>query len=199
MPGFCENVNLSDFARQSIPAQRAATFEEIGQACVFLASYEARYINGQSILSDGGMKPGGTIRYLKIKTSGPQQTTLPDTIKYKLHRRAAESNTPHNPTDHMHAGNAQKLLDFTCQQVSVTRGEQQNRQYRRNHRLPAGPGRPVRSPSTKLLRPLRRGRRSVAWRSGNTEMSCFEMASCSSSSVVEGAARSTCEYHIDTD
>ena len=55
MPGFCENVNLSEFARQSIPAQRPATFEEIGQTCVFLASYEARYINGQSILSDGGM------------------------------------------------------------------------------------------------------------------------------------------------
>ena len=32
-----------------------ATFEEIGQACVFLASEGARYINGQSILSDGGM------------------------------------------------------------------------------------------------------------------------------------------------
>ena len=55
MPGFCENVNLSEFARKSIPAQRAATFEEIGQTCVFLASHEARYINGQSILSDGGM------------------------------------------------------------------------------------------------------------------------------------------------
>jgi len=38
LPGFCENVNLSEFARKSIPAQRAATFEEIGQACVFLAS-----------------------------------------------------------------------------------------------------------------------------------------------------------------
>ncbi len=55
LPGFCENVNLSDLARTSIPAQRPATFEEIGQVCVFLASYEARYINGQSILSDGGM------------------------------------------------------------------------------------------------------------------------------------------------
>lgn len=55
MPGFCENVNLSEFARQSIPAQRPASFEEIGQACVFLASDGARYINGQSILSDGGM------------------------------------------------------------------------------------------------------------------------------------------------
>jgi len=55
MPGFCENVNLSEFARTSIPAQRAASFVEIGQACVFLASEGARYINGQSILSDGGM------------------------------------------------------------------------------------------------------------------------------------------------
>ncbi|MEM9442264.1 MAG: SDR family oxidoreductase [Pseudomonadota bacterium] len=55
LPGFCENVNLSEFARRSIPAQRPATFEEIGLACVFLASEGARYINGQNILSDGGM------------------------------------------------------------------------------------------------------------------------------------------------
>ncbi len=55
LPGFCENVNLSEFARASIPAKRAATFEEIGQTCVFLASEGARYINGQSILADGGM------------------------------------------------------------------------------------------------------------------------------------------------
>lgn len=55
MPGFCENVNLSELARKSIPAQRPATFEEIGKSCVFLASEGARYINGQSILSDGGM------------------------------------------------------------------------------------------------------------------------------------------------
>ena len=55
MPGFCENVNLSDFARSSIPAQRPALFSEIGQACVFLASEGAAYINGQNILADGGM------------------------------------------------------------------------------------------------------------------------------------------------
>ena len=55
LPGFCENVNLSAFAKSSIPAQRPASFEEIGQACVFLASPASRYINGQSILSDGGM------------------------------------------------------------------------------------------------------------------------------------------------
>ena len=55
LPGFCEYVNLSEFARKSIPAQRPAAFEEIGQLCVFLASDAARYINGQNILSDGGM------------------------------------------------------------------------------------------------------------------------------------------------
>lgn len=55
MPGFCENVNLSEFARKSIPAQRPALFSEIGQACVFLASDGAAYINGQNILADGGM------------------------------------------------------------------------------------------------------------------------------------------------
>ena len=55
LPGFCENVNLSEAARQSIPAQRPASFEEIGQTFVFLASEAARYINGQNILADGGM------------------------------------------------------------------------------------------------------------------------------------------------
>ena len=55
MPGFCENVNLSEYARTSIPAQRPALFSEIGQTCVFLASDGAAYINGQNILADGGM------------------------------------------------------------------------------------------------------------------------------------------------
>ncbi len=55
MPGFCENVNLSELARTSIPAQRPALFSEIGQTCAFLASDGAAYINGQSILADGGM------------------------------------------------------------------------------------------------------------------------------------------------
>ena len=55
MPGFCENVNLSEHAKASIPAQRPASFEEIGKTCVFLCSEDARYINGQNILVDGGM------------------------------------------------------------------------------------------------------------------------------------------------
>ncbi len=55
MPGFCENVNLSDRALHEIPAGRPALFEEIGDACVFLASEKSSYINGQNILVDGGM------------------------------------------------------------------------------------------------------------------------------------------------
>lgn len=49
MPGFCENVTLSEFARTSIPARRPARFEEIGKACVFLSSPDSRYINGRNI------------------------------------------------------------------------------------------------------------------------------------------------------
>ena len=55
LPGFCENVALTAAARRSIPAQRPASFEEIGRTCVFLASEAAGYINGQNILADGGM------------------------------------------------------------------------------------------------------------------------------------------------
>jgi NAD(P)-dependent dehydrogenase (short-subunit alcohol dehydrogenase family) len=55
LPGFCENVNLSSFARRCIPAQRPASFSEIGKACVFLASDGASYINGQNLLADGGI------------------------------------------------------------------------------------------------------------------------------------------------
>lgn len=58
MPGFCENVNLSESARRSIPAQRTATFAEIGKLCVFLCSRESRYITGQNMLADGGMNRG---------------------------------------------------------------------------------------------------------------------------------------------
>ena len=55
LPGYCENVNLSDFARRSIPANRPASFEEIGQVCVFLASDSSSYVTGQNILADGGL------------------------------------------------------------------------------------------------------------------------------------------------
>ncbi|MDX1425717.1 MAG: SDR family oxidoreductase [Kiloniellales bacterium] len=58
MPGFCENVALSEDARRRIPIGRPARFEEIGEACHFLASPAASYITGQSLLVDGGINRG---------------------------------------------------------------------------------------------------------------------------------------------
>jgi NAD(P)-dependent dehydrogenase (short-subunit alcohol dehydrogenase family) len=55
MPGFCENVNLSKEVLRRIPMQRKARFDEIGQACVFLASQASSYMTGQSLLVDGGV------------------------------------------------------------------------------------------------------------------------------------------------
>ena len=55
LPGYCENVNLSDNARRSIPASRPASFEEIGRVCLFLASDASSYVTGQNILADGGL------------------------------------------------------------------------------------------------------------------------------------------------
>ncbi len=40
LPGFCENVNLSEQARREIPAKRPATFEESGQPAYFLPAME---------------------------------------------------------------------------------------------------------------------------------------------------------------
>lgn len=45
-------------ARETIPARRFGTADELGQVCAFLCSVHAGYITGQNILVDGGAYPG---------------------------------------------------------------------------------------------------------------------------------------------
>jgi NAD(P)-dependent dehydrogenase (short-subunit alcohol dehydrogenase family) len=55
LPGFVENIDLTDAALREIPMQRAGRMDEVGDAVLFLASGKSSYITGQSILLDGGL------------------------------------------------------------------------------------------------------------------------------------------------
>ncbi|MEX2295806.1 MAG: SDR family oxidoreductase [Dongiaceae bacterium] len=55
LPGFAENIDLTDAALREIPMQRAARMDEIGDAVLYFASNKSSYITGQTILVDGGL------------------------------------------------------------------------------------------------------------------------------------------------
>lgn len=50
-----ENAHVREKQVQSIPLKRAAQPEEIAEVAVFLASRDARYIHGASVVVDGGL------------------------------------------------------------------------------------------------------------------------------------------------
>jgi len=55
LPGWVESYPVDESTLKTIPAGRPANPSEIGNLASFLISDEASYINGQSILIDGGL------------------------------------------------------------------------------------------------------------------------------------------------
>ena len=55
LPGFIDSHPVNDDVLRTIPAGRAGRVEEIAKAVAYLASDDAGYINGQSLLVDGGL------------------------------------------------------------------------------------------------------------------------------------------------
>jgi NAD(P)-dependent dehydrogenase (short-subunit alcohol dehydrogenase family) len=55
LPGYIDTHPVDEGARAAIPAGRPGTAEEVARAVAFLASDEASYITGQSLLVDGGL------------------------------------------------------------------------------------------------------------------------------------------------
>lgn len=54
LPGFVDNLRVSDEAIQLIPMKRAVKAQEIGDTVAFLLSPEAGAITGQNVVVDGG-------------------------------------------------------------------------------------------------------------------------------------------------
>jgi 3-oxoacyl-[acyl-carrier protein] reductase len=50
-------AEMAEQRRQQVPAKRIGQPEELGRLCAFLASAQAGYITGQSIVIDGGLFP----------------------------------------------------------------------------------------------------------------------------------------------
>lgn len=55
LPGWIESQPVGEEARRTIPMGRPGSVDEIAKAVAFLASADASYITGQSLLVDGGL------------------------------------------------------------------------------------------------------------------------------------------------
>ncbi len=55
LPGWVDTYPVETAALATIPAGRAGSAEEIAKAVAFLLSEDASYVNGQSLLVDGGL------------------------------------------------------------------------------------------------------------------------------------------------
>lgn len=55
LPGWIDTYPVSPESQAQIPAGRAGTAEDVARAAAFLLSEDAAYVNGQSLLVDGGL------------------------------------------------------------------------------------------------------------------------------------------------
>jgi NAD(P)-dependent dehydrogenase (short-subunit alcohol dehydrogenase family) len=55
LPGWIDSYPVEEADRARIPAARAGSVEEVANVVAFLLSNESSYINGESILVDGGL------------------------------------------------------------------------------------------------------------------------------------------------